>query len=67
MLCLKRTEPATVLTTLQKKMLPALSLPLPAVLPTALRYALAKYDADAVADAYRGLVRLAEQGLLETA
>ena len=46
-------------------MLPALSLPLPAALPTALRYALAKYDADAVADAYRGLVRLAEQGLLE--
>ena len=67
MLCLKRTEPATVLTTLQKKMLPALSLPLPAVLPTALRYALAKYDADAVADAYRGLVRLAEQGPLENA
>lgn len=67
MLCLKRTEPATVLTTLQKKMLPALSLPLPAVLPTALRYALAKYDADAVADAYRGLVRLAEQELLENA
>lgn len=67
MLCLKRTEPATVLTTLQKKMLPALSLPLPAVLPTALRYALAKYDADTVADAYRGLVRLAEQGLLENA
>ena len=63
MLCLKRTEPATVLTALQKKMLPALSLPL----PTALRYALAKYDADAVADAYRGLVRLAEQGLLENA
>lgn len=53
MLCLKRTEPATVLTALQKKMIPALSLPLPAVLPTALRYALAKYDADAVADAYR--------------
>lgn len=67
MLCLKRTEPATVLTALQKKMLPALSLPLPAVLPTALRYALAKYDPDAVADAYRGLVRLAEQGLLENA
>ncbi len=67
MLCLKRTEPATVLTALQKKMLPALSLPLPAVLPTALRYALAKYDADAVADAYRELVRLAEQGLLENA
>ncbi len=67
MLCLKRTEPATVLTALQKKMLPALSLPLPAVLPTALRYALAKYDANAVADAYRGLVRLAEQGLLENA
>lgn len=67
MLCLKRTEPATVLTALQKKMLPALSLPLPAVLPTALRYALVKYDADAVADAYRGLVRLAEQGLLENA
>lgn len=67
MLCLKQTEPATVLTALQKKMLPALSLPLPAVLPTALRYALAKHDADAVADAYRGLVRLAEQGLLENA
>ena len=67
MLWLKRTEPATVLTALQKKMLPALSLPLPAVLPTALRYAQAKYDADAVADAYRGLVRLAEQELLENA
>lgn len=67
MLCMKPAAPAPTLTALQKKMLPALSLPLPPTLPTALRYALAKYDADAVADAYRGLVRLAEEGLLENA
>jgi hypothetical protein len=67
MLQLKQTDAAAALTALQKKMLPCLTLPLPANMPTSLRYSFAKYDADAVAEAYRGLVKLAEQGLLENA
>lgn len=53
------------LTSLQKKMLPVLLLPMDKVCPTALRYALAKYDAGAVAEAYEGLYQLFEQDLLE--
>lgn len=52
------SDPTVHLTSLQKKMLPALSLPLPSVCPTALRYSLAKYDADSVAEAYEGLREL---------
>ena len=50
---------------LQKKMLPALTLPMAKDCPTALRYALAKYDAGAVAGAYENLYELYIQGLLE--
>lgn len=53
------------LSALQKKMLPALSLPMPEECPTALRYALAKYDADDVAEAYEGLFALWQEGILE--
>ncbi len=53
-----------VLSSLQKKMLAAVTLPLSPDCPTALRYALAKYDADAVAEAYAGLLELSRQGLL---
>lgn len=56
------------LTAIQKKMLPAITLPMPEDCPTALRYALAKYDAGSVADAWEELRDLAEAGLLvETA
>lgn len=58
-------DPTVHLTSLQKKMLPALSLPLPAVCPTALRYSLAKYDADSVAEAYEGLRELEAAGKLQ--
>ena len=53
------------LSALQKKMLPAVQLPMSEDCPTALRYALAKYDAGAVAQAYAGLYALYMQGLLE--
>ncbi len=53
------------LSTLQKKMLPTLALPMSEDCPTALRYALAKYDAGAVAEAYEGLYELFLQGILE--
>ena len=53
------------LTSLQRKMLPALTLPMERTCPTALRYALAKYDASAVADAYEGLYELFKRDLLE--
>jgi hypothetical protein len=52
------------ITAIQKKMLPAISLPLPEDCPTGLRYALAKYAATAVSEAWEGLVELAEAGLL---
>ncbi len=52
------------LTAIQKKMLAALTLPLPEECPTGLRYALAKYDADAVAEAYEGLLDLEAAGAL---
>ena len=53
------------LNAIQKKMLPALTLPLPEDCPTSLRYALAKYAATAVTEAWDGLKELEEQGLLE--
>ena len=53
------------LTSLQKKMLAQLTLPMTEECPTALRYALAKYDADAVAEAYEGLYELFEAGELQ--
>jgi hypothetical protein len=53
------------LTPIQKKMLPVVSLPLPEDCPTGLRYALAKYAATAVADAWDGLLELEEAGELE--
>lgn len=52
------------ITAIQKKMIPAISLPLPEECPTGLRYALAKYAATAVSEAWEGLVELAEAGLL---
>ena len=56
---------STALSLLQKKMLPYISLPMKKECPTALRYALAKYDANAVAEAYGGLYTLFEQDALE--
>ena len=53
------------LSLLQKKMLPYIVLPMKKECPTALRYALAKFDAGAVAEAYEGLYLLFEKGLLE--
>ena len=50
---------------LQKKMLPALTLPMAEDCPTALRYALAKYDAGAVIEAYAALYAWYLQGFLE--
>lgn len=63
MLQLRENAPVT-LTALQKKMLPALTLPMPEECPTALRYALAKFDADTVAEAWDALRELAEGGYL---
>ena len=56
---------AVTLSAIQKKMLPAITLPLSKDCPTSLRYALAKYAATAVTDAWEGLLELEEQGLLE--
>lgn len=53
------------LSAIQKKMLPAVTLPLPEDCPTGLRYALAKYAATAVNEAWEGLLALEESGLLE--
>ena len=61
---LKEGSKAT-LNPIQKKMLPAVTLPLPEDCPTALRYALAKYAATAVAEAWEGLKELEESGELE--
>lgn len=55
------------LSAIQKKMLTAVSLPLPEDCPTALRYALAKYAATAVAEAWDGLLDLEAEGVLENA
>ncbi len=56
---------SVTLSALQKKILPALTLPMSEECPTALRYAMAKYDANAVAQAYEGLYELFLQGTLE--
>ncbi|MBQ9779650.1 MAG: hypothetical protein IJW00_01775 [Clostridia bacterium] len=53
------------LSVLQRKMLPAITLPMGEDCPTALRYALAKYDAGMVAEAYEGLYNLYLEGALE--
>ena len=55
------------LSAIQKKMLTAVSLPLPEDCPTALRYALAKNAATAVAEAWDGLLDLEAEGVLENA
>ena len=52
------------LTAIQKKMLVAITLPMSEDCPTALRYALAKYDASCVSDAWEELYDLAKKGLL---
>lgn len=52
---------------IQKKMLTAVCLPLPEDCPTSLRYALAKYAATAVAEAWDGLLDLEAEGVLENA
>ena len=61
---LKEGSNAT-LTPIQKKMLLVVTLPLPEDCPTSLRYALAKYAATAVSDAWDGLLELEESGELE--
>ena len=53
------------LSAIQKKMLPAITLPMPEDCPTGLRYALAKFDAGSVAEAWEGLKDLEAEGLLE--
>lgn len=53
------------LSALQRKMLPALTLPMSEECPTSLRYALAKFDAGAVAEAYQKLYELFDKDLLE--
>ena len=53
------------LTTLQKKMLSALTIPMAEDCPTSLRYALAKYDAGTVAEAYEALYQLYLQDKLD--
>ena len=53
------------LTAIQKKMLSTISLPMTEECPTTLRYALAKFDAKAIADAWDTLYELETVGLLE--
>lgn len=60
-----KKDTLVTLTSLQKKMLSQLTLPMPEECPTALRYALAKYDAMAVAEAYEGLYELFCEGKIE--
>lgn len=64
MVKLKEGANAT-LNPIQKKMLPVVTLPLPEDCPTGLRYALAKYAATAVTEAWEGLKELEAEGLLE--
>ena len=61
---LKETATAS-LTSLQKKMLKAVTLPMPDDCPTSLRYAFAKFDSGSVHDAWDALKELEAQGLLE--
>lgn len=50
---------------IQKKMLTVITLPMPEDCPTSLRYALAKYDAGSVRDAWDDLREWEAEGLLE--
>ena len=52
---------------IQKKMLPVVTLPLPEDCPTGLRYALAKYAATSVTEAWEGLKELEVRGDLVNA
>jgi hypothetical protein len=52
------------LSTLEYRMLEAIQPPMGAVCPTALRYELAKYDSEAVAECYDALYEKAEDGML---
>ncbi len=52
------------LSAIQKKMLQVVTLPMPEECPTGLRYALAKYAATAVTEAWEDLRELADAGLL---
>ena len=52
------------LSAIQKKMISTITLPMPEDCPTSLRYALAKYDASTVSDAWEELYELAEAGIL---
>lgn len=61
---LKETANVT-LSSIQKKMLPAITLPMPDDCPTSLRYALAKFDSGSVRDAWESLKDMEEAGLLE--
>ena len=62
----KLKENATAaLSPIQKKMLPAITLPMPEECPTSLRYALAKFDAGSVRDAWDDLKDLEAEGMLE--
>ena len=54
-------------TAIQQKMLPAVTLPLPEDCPTGLRYALAKYAATSVTEAWEGLKELEARGDLVNA
>lgn len=60
-----KPDAKVALTALQKKLLAAVTLPLPAECPTRLRYALAKFDAGAVAEAYEMLRQMERDNLLE--
>ena len=66
MVKLKEGANAT-LNPIQKKMLPVVTLPLPEDCPTGLRYALAKYAATAVTEAWEGLKELEARGNLVNA
>ena len=66
MVKLKEGANAT-LNPIQKKMLPVVTLPLPEDCPTGLRYALAKYAATAVTEAWEGLKELEARGDLVNA
>ncbi len=62
----KLKENANVtLNAIQKKMISAITLPMPEECPVGLRYGMAKFDAGSVSDAWEGLRELEAEGLLE--
>lgn len=63
MICIKEGADVT-LSAIQKKMIRVVTLPMPEECPTGLRYALAKYAATAVTEAWEELRELSEAGLL---